>query len=31
MLTIYESNGKGLKVHDSAAPITGNCVWFDLL
>jgi len=31
MLTIYESNGKGLKVHDTAAPITGNCVWFDLL
>ena len=31
MLTIYEFNGKGLKVHDSAAPITGNCVWFDLL
>ena len=31
MLTIYESNGKGLKVHDPAAPITGNCVWFDLL
>ncbi len=31
MLTIYEANGKGLKVHDPAEPITGNCVWIDLL
>jgi magnesium transporter len=31
MLTIYESNGKGLTVHDPAAPITDNCVWLDLL
>ncbi len=31
MLTIYEANGKGLKVHDRDAPITGNCVWIDLL
>jgi magnesium transporter len=31
MLTIYEANGKGLKVHDPSAPITGNCVWIDLL
>jgi len=31
MLTIYEANGKGLKVHDPAEPITGNCVWIDVL
>jgi magnesium transporter len=31
MLTIYEANGKGLKVHDPDVPITGNCVWIDLL
>jgi magnesium transporter len=31
MLTIYESNGKGLKVHDQAEPITGNCIWIDLM
>jgi magnesium transporter len=31
MLTIYEANGKGLKVHDPAQPMTGNCVWIDLL
>ncbi|HEY7669081.1 MAG TPA: magnesium transporter CorA family protein [Hyphomicrobium sp.] len=31
MLTIYEANGKGLKLHDPAEPITGNCVWIDLL
>jgi magnesium transporter len=31
MLTIYESNGKGLKVHDPAEPITGNCIWIDLM
>jgi magnesium transporter len=31
MLTIYEANGKGLKVHDPAQPITGNCVWLDVL
>ena len=31
MLTIYESNGKGLKVHDPAVPITWNCVWFEVL
>ena len=31
MLTIYEANGKGLKVHDQAEPITGNCIWIDLL
>jgi len=31
MLTIYEANGKGLKVHDPDVPIAGNCVWIDLL
>ena len=31
MLTIYESNGKDLKVHDPADPLTGNCIWIDLL
>ncbi len=31
MLTIYEANGKGLKVHDRAEPLTGNCVWIDVL
>jgi magnesium transporter len=31
MLTIYEANGNGLKVHDPAEPITGNCVWIDVL
>ena len=31
MLTIYEANGKGLKVHDRDVPITGNCVWIDVL
>jgi magnesium transporter len=31
MLTIYEANGKGLKLHDPATPISGNCVWIDLL
>jgi len=31
MLTIYEATGKGLKVHDRNVPITGNCVWIDLL
>jgi len=31
MLTIYESDGKCLKLHDAAEPITGNCVWIDLL
>jgi magnesium transporter len=31
MLTIYEANGKGLKVHDPAEPITGHCVWIDVL
>jgi magnesium transporter len=31
MLTIYEANGKGLKVHDRDVPITGNCVWMDVL
>ena len=31
MQIVYESNGKGLKVHDPDAPLTGNCVWIDLL
>jgi magnesium transporter len=31
MLIIYEANGKGLKVHDRDVPITGNCVWIDVL
>ena len=31
MLTIYESDGKCLKLHDAAQPLTGNCVWIDLL
>ena len=31
MLTIYEANGKGLKVHDPAVALTGNCIWIDLL
>ena len=31
MLTIYESDGKCLKLHDAAEPLTGNCVWIDLL
>src|SRR4029078_4973701 len=31
MMTIYESNGKGLKVRDAGAPLPGNCVWIDLL
>jgi magnesium transporter len=31
MLTIYEANGKGLKVHDRDVPIAGNCVWIDVL
>ncbi len=31
MMTIYESNGKVLTTHDTNTPITGNCVWIDLL
>jgi magnesium transporter len=31
MQIIYEANGKGLRVHDPAQPLTGNCVWIDLL
>jgi magnesium transporter len=31
MLTIYESNGKCLKVRERTAPLTGDCIWIDLL
>jgi magnesium transporter len=31
MMTIYESNGKVLTTHDTSLPLTGNCVWIDLL
>jgi magnesium transporter len=31
MLTIYEANGKGLKVHDPSTPLNGNCVWIDVM
>jgi magnesium transporter len=31
MMVIYESDGKGLQVHPADAPLTGNCVWIDLL
>lgn len=31
MLTIYESNGKVLTVHDREAALTGDCVWIDLI
>jgi magnesium transporter len=31
MLTIYESNGKCLKVHERTQPLTGDCIWIDLL
>jgi len=31
MMTIYESDGKALRPHPSDAPLTGNCVWIDLL
>ncbi len=31
MLTIYDSSGKGLKLHDRAEPMTGNTIWIDLL
>ena len=31
MMIIYESNGKGLSVHEPGAPLSGNCVWIDLL
>jgi magnesium transporter len=31
MMTIYESNGKALTSRDVTAPLTGNCVWIDLL
>ncbi len=31
MMTIYDANGKGLKVHEPGTPLTGNCVWIDLL
>jgi magnesium transporter len=31
MLNLFDANGKGLKPHDPAAPITGNTIWIDLL
>jgi magnesium transporter len=31
MLTIYESNGKILNVHERSADLTGDCVWIDLV
>ena len=31
MMTIYCSDGKVLKVRDTNAPLTGDCVWIDLL
>lgn len=31
MLTIYEFDGKVLKAHDRNAPLTGDCVWIDVL
>ena len=31
MMTIYDSNGKGLTVHEPGTPLTGNSVWIDLL
>jgi magnesium transporter len=31
MLTVYDSNGKALSVHEPGAPLTGNSVWIDLL
>ena len=31
MMTIYDSNGKGLTVHAPGTPLTGNSVWIDLL
>jgi len=31
MLTIYESNGKVLKLHDPSTPLTGDCIWIDVL
>ena len=31
MLTIYDSSGKGLRLHDRAEPMTGSTIWIDLL
>ncbi|MEI9902476.1 MAG: magnesium transporter CorA family protein [Hyphomicrobium sp.] len=31
MMIVYQSTGKGLSVHEPGAPLTGNCVWIDLL
>jgi len=31
MLTIYESDGKALKLHAPGAQLTGDCIWIDLL
>lgn len=31
MLTIYESNGNALSVHPAGVPLTGDCIWIDLL
>jgi len=31
MMTIYESNSKALTTHDTSLPLTGSCVWIDLL
>src|SRR4029078_7261291 len=31
MMTIYDSNDKGLTVHVPGTPLTGNSVWIDLL
>jgi magnesium transporter len=31
MLTIYKSNGKILSVHPEGSPVTGDCIWIDLL
>lgn len=31
MLTIYQSKGKVLSVHPPDTPLTGDCIWIDLL
>ncbi|CAN1724726.1 magnesium transporter [Hyphomicrobium sp. 1Nfss2.1] len=31
MMTTYESNGRVLTTHEPGVPLTGNCVWIDLL
>ncbi len=31
MMTTYESNGRVLTTHQPGGPLTGNCVWIDLL